>query len=184
MNPLGPLLVPSTSGPNGPALRCHRCYLQPSQRRRRHSILGRGLQLYDLPLAESEGLVPPISPRRDRRGEPFCSREPVHCYSPSPTNHYYHFQAEALWMSASDRAPLKPPFDPSARRTPRWDDIPALNFSSHGGNTISPANVGRAIEVRQARFHRLRSDTRLLHRHCRLPLAMDPQRAILSLSRR
>lgn len=64
-------------------------------------------------------------------------------------------QAEALWMSASERAPFKPPFDTSTRRTPRWDDIPAMNFSPRGGNTISPANVTRAIEVRQARFHRL-----------------------------
>jgi hypothetical protein len=68
-------------------------------------------------------------------------------------------QAEALWMTASENAPFKPPFDPSTRRTPRWDDIPAINFNTHGGSTISPANVGRAIEVRQARFRRSRSDT-------------------------
>ena len=69
-------------------------------------------------------------------------------------------QAEALWMSASEHAPFTPPFDSPSRRTPRWDDIPAINFSPHGGgSTISPASVTRAIEVRQVRFHRLRSDT-------------------------
>jgi len=92
-------------------------------------------------------------------------------------------QVEALWMIASEYAPYKPPFDPSAHRTPRWDDIPAIQFGAHGGNTISPVNVARAIEVRQARFHRLRSDTRLLFRRCREHLAIDPQRAISSLSR-
>lgn len=59
-------------------------------------------------------------------------------------------QVEALWMTASEDVPFKPNFDPSARRTPRWDDIPAIKFSSHGGNTISPVNVTRAIEVHQA----------------------------------
>ena len=68
-------------------------------------------------------------------------------------------QAEALWMTASENAPFKPPLDPSTRRTPRWDDVPAINFSTHGGSTISPVNVARAIEVRPARFRRLRSDT-------------------------
>ena len=69
-------------------------------------------------------------------------------------------QAEALWMTASENTPFKPPFDHSTtRRTPRWDDIPAINFSMHGGNTISPANVGRAIEVRRARLRRSRADT-------------------------
>ena len=68
-------------------------------------------------------------------------------------------QAEALWMTASENAPFKPPFDSSTRRTPRWDDIPAINFSTHGGSTISPVNVSRAIEVRRVRFRRLRSDT-------------------------
>jgi len=68
-------------------------------------------------------------------------------------------QAEALWMSASEHAPFRPPFDPPSRRTPRWDDIPAINFSPHGGSAISPTNVTRAIEVRQVRFHRLLSDT-------------------------
>ena len=63
-------------------------------------------------------------------------------------------QAEALWMTASEHAPFKHQFDPSARRMPSWDNIPALKFSSHGGNTISPANVTRAIEVSQARFCR------------------------------
>lgn len=57
-------------------------------------------------------------------------------------------QAEALWMIASEYAPFKLPFDPSARRIPRWDDIPAINFSAHGGNAISPVNVTHAIEVR------------------------------------
>lgn len=60
-------------------------------------------------------------------------------------------KAEALWMTASENTPFKPQFDP-------WDDIPPINFSTHGGNTISPANVARAIEVRRARFRRLRSD--------------------------
>jgi len=68
-------------------------------------------------------------------------------------------QAEALWMTSSEQTPFKPPFDPSTRRAPRWDDIPAIRFNPHGGNTISPASVTRAIEVRQARFHRLRFDT-------------------------
>lgn len=67
------------------------------------------------------------------------------------------FQAEALWMSASERAPFKPPFG-STRRIPRWDDIPAISFTPHGENAISPADVTRAIEVRQACFHRLRSE--------------------------
>jgi hypothetical protein len=91
-------------------------------------------------------------------------------------------QAEALWMPASERAPFKPPFDPSARRTPRWDEIPAINFSPHGGNTISPANVTRAVEARKARFCRSLSDTFLGFRCCRKPLTVDPQRATLSLS--
>ena len=60
-------------------------------------------------------------------------------------------QAETLCMSASEQAPLQPLFDPSTRRTPRWDEIPPINFSPHGGNTISPANVTRAIEVCQGR---------------------------------
>ena len=64
-------------------------------------------------------------------------------------------QAEALWMSASEPAPFRPPFDPRPHRAPRWDDIPAINFSPHGGSPISPASVIRAIEVRQVRFHRL-----------------------------
>jgi len=68
-------------------------------------------------------------------------------------------QAEALWMSASEPAPFRPPFEPRPRRTPRWDDIPAIDFSPHAENPISPASVTRAIEVRQVRFHRLRSDT-------------------------
>lgn len=62
-------------------------------------------------------------------------------------------------MAASEHTPFKPPFDPSLRRAPRWDDIPGINFGPPGGNIISPANVTRAIEVCQARFHRLRSDT-------------------------
>ena len=91
-------------------------------------------------------------------------------------------QAEALWMIASEFAPFKPPFNPSTRRTPRWDDIPVINFSTHGGSTISPANLTHATEVRQTRFNRLRSDTRLLFRRCRVRLAVNRQRAISSLS--
>jgi hypothetical protein len=53
-------------------------------------------------------------------------------------------QAEALWMTTSEQVPFKPPSD-------FWDDIPAINFSSRGGKTISPVNVTHAIEVRQAR---------------------------------
>jgi len=68
-------------------------------------------------------------------------------------------QAEALWMSASEHTPFRPPFDPRPRRTPRWDDIPAINFTPHGGTPISPTSVSNAIEVRQVRFRRLRSDT-------------------------
>jgi hypothetical protein len=60
-------------------------------------------------------------------------------------------QAEALWMTTSQPAPFKFPVD-------FWDDIPAIDFSPRGGNTISPVNVTRAIEVRQARFLRLRPD--------------------------
>jgi hypothetical protein len=67
-------------------------------------------------------------------------------------------QAKALWMIASEHAPFKPPPDPSACRTPPWDEIPAINFGSHGRNTISPANVTHAIEARHAHFHSLRSD--------------------------
>jgi hypothetical protein len=68
---------------------------------------------------------------------------PVLPFSPIAT-----LQAKALWMTASDHVPFEPSFDPSAHRKPRWDDIPAIEFSSHGGNTISPINVTRAIEVR------------------------------------
>ena len=67
-------------------------------------------------------------------------------------------QAEALWMTASEHAPFKHPFSPTTHRTPRWDDVPTIKFSSEGGNTISPASVARAIEVRQARFCHQRSD--------------------------
>jgi len=91
-------------------------------------------------------------------------------------------QAEALWMTASENAPFKPPFDHSTRRTPRWDDIPAINFSMHGGNTISPANVDRAIEVRRACLRRLRRDMTFL-RHFQELLAGDPQHVISSLPR-
>ena len=38
------------------------------------------------------------------------------------------FQAEALWMTASEQVPFKPTFDPSARRSPCLDDIPAINL--------------------------------------------------------
>ena len=62
-------------------------------------------------------------------------------------------------MLASEREPLKPPFDPSTHQTPGLDQIPAINFSPHGENPISPANVTHAIEVRQARLRHLRSDT-------------------------
>ena len=70
------------------------------------------------------------------------------------------FQTEALWMIASGHSPFEPQFDPSARRTPRWDDVPAINFNTRSGSTISPVNVTRAIEVRRARFHRLHALTR------------------------
>ena len=90
------------------------------------------------------------------------------------------FQAEALWMTASEQVPFKPTFDPSARRSPRWDDIPAINFTTLGGNTISPASVARAIEVRQVRFPRLCSDRCHFFRRCQELSAVDPQRAILS----
>ena len=59
-------------------------------------------------------------------------------------------------MSASEPAPFNPQLGP---RIPRWDDIPAIDFTPHGGNAVSPTNVTDAIEVRQARFPRLRSDT-------------------------
>ena len=57
-------------------------------------------------------------------------------------------QVEALWMSSSEHAPFKPPSDPTTRQHPPWGDIPEVNFSPRSGNTISPANVTRAIEVR------------------------------------
>ena len=154
MNPLGLLLLPPTVGPNDLALRRHRCYLQPSQRRRRDSILDRGFRLYGPPLAAPEGLLPPIYPRRDQRCEPLRSRESAYSSPLSPLP-IISFQTEALWMIASEHSPFEPPFDPSARRTPRWDDVPAINFNTHSGSTISPVNVTRAIEVRRARFHRL-----------------------------
>ena len=72
------------------------------------------------------------------------------CASVPPLLLIAALQAETLWMSASERAPFQP-FDLSTRRTPRWDEIPPINFSPHGGNTISPANVTRAVEVRQCR---------------------------------
>lgn len=71
----------------------------------------------------------------------------------------FTLQVEALWMPATERAPFKLTFDPSTPQTPRWDDIPAINFGPRAGNTISPANVSRAVEVCQARFCRLSSDT-------------------------
>ena len=61
-------------------------------------------------------------------------------------------------MTSSEHTPFKPPFDPSAHRPPGWDETPAIKFSSRGGNTISPVNVTRTIEVHQARFHRQPSD--------------------------
>jgi hypothetical protein len=88
-------------------------------------------------------------------------------------------QVEALWMPATERVPFKPSFDPSTLKTPCWDDIPAINFSPRGGNTISPVNVSRAVEVRQARFCRLSSDPWLDFRRCRKPLTVDPQRVTL-----
>jgi len=157
MNPLGLPLLSSTASPNVPALRRYRCHLQPSQRRRCDSILDRGFQLHGPPLAAPEGIIPPLSPRRNRGCKPLRFRESVR--SALPLLLTVTLQAEALWMSASEPAPFRPPFDPRPRRTPRWDDIPAINFSPHGGNPISPASVTRAIEVRQVRFHRLRSDT-------------------------
>lgn len=68
-------------------------------------------------------------------------------------------QPKALWMSASERA-VWPPFNTPSPRTPRWDDIPTINFGPHGGGSIiSLASVTRAIEVRRVRFRRLQSDT-------------------------
>ena len=93
------------------------------------------------------------------------------------------FQAEAFWMTASEQVPFKPPFDPSTRRSPRWDDIPAINFTTLGGNTISPASVTRAIEVRQVRFTPWCSDRCHFFRRCQELSAVDPQRAIWSLRR-
>lgn len=68
------------------------------------------------------------------------------------------FQAEALWMTASERVSFNPPFESSTRRTPRWGDIPVINFNSYGGNAISPTDVTRAIEACQVQSHRLRPD--------------------------
>ena len=62
-------------------------------------------------------------------------------------------------MTASEHTPFKSSFDPSSRRTTRWDDVPVINFSTLGGNTISPVNITRVIEVRQASFRRLHPGT-------------------------
>ena len=64
-------------------------------------------------------------------------------------------------MTTSERAPFKPPFDSSDHRAPHWDDIPAINFSLHGGDGVSPTNVTHAIEVCRARSHHLCSDASL-----------------------
>ena len=57
-------------------------------------------------------------------------------------------------MTASEHIPFRPSFESPAQRMPRWDDIPAIEFKSHGGKTISPVNVTRAIEVSQVHFRR------------------------------
>lgn len=77
--------------------------------------------------------------------------------------------AEALWMTASQHVPFKPQFDPSTHQTPRWDDIPFINFSTQGGNTISPNNVSRAIEALSATFGR-----RPATRHLVIIAAVNP----------
>lgn len=82
--------------------------------------------------------------------------------------------AEALWMTASQHVPSNPQFDPSTRRTPRWDDIPFINFSTQGGNTISPNNVSRAIEALSATFGR-----RPATRHLVIIAAANPPAGML-----
>ena len=52
-------------------------------------------------------------------------------------------------MTALEHAPFKRAFCPSARQTPRWEGIPAINISPHGGNTTPPVDVTRVIEVCQ-----------------------------------
>ena len=84
----------------------------------------------------------------------------VSLFAPAlPLSPIVTLQAEALWMTASEHAPFKRAFGPSARQTPQWDGIPTINFSPHGGNMVSPVNVTRAVEVRRARFCHLLSDT-------------------------
>lgn len=67
----------------------------------------------------------------------------------------FTLQAKALWMTTLENTPFEPPFDD-------WDDIPTINFSTCSRNTISPASVSCAIEVRQTCFRCLCSDTQLL----------------------
>ena len=65
MNPPGLLLLPQTASPDDTPFRCYQRYLQPSQRRRRNSILDRGLEPHDSPLADLEGCLLPASSQRD-----------------------------------------------------------------------------------------------------------------------
>ncbi|KAF9653585.1 hypothetical protein BDM02DRAFT_1589828 [Thelephora ganbajun] len=83
-------------------------------------------------------------------------------------------QTETLWMTTSGPTPFKPPFDPSTGRIPSWDDIPAINFSPHGVNIISPASVTRAIEALSATFGRGPAT-----RHLVIAAALNPSADVL-----
>jgi hypothetical protein len=123
-----------------------------------------------------------VSPQCDQGRKPLCSRGPNISYSPPPFPLTVAPQVQALWMTASERVLSRPQFNPSTRRTPSsWDDIPAINFSPHGINAISPASVTCAVEVRQVALPHLRFGMTSARRCWRL-FAINPQPATLSSS--
>ena len=65
-------------------------------------------------------------------------------------------------MASSGHAPLNPQLNLSLRQTPRWDDIPVMNFTPHDTSPISPINVSYAIEVPRACFRSFFSHTSCL----------------------
>ena len=142
MNPLGPLLLPSTAGPNDLALRCINAIFNcPRDAAAVLFLIEDSTNMDPLWQRLRDSYLPPLL-AAVKGGNPSASVSLFfHIFSHPPT---VTIQVEALWMIASD--------DPSAHRTPQWDNIPAINFSAHGKNTISPINVARAIEVCQALF--------------------------------